>query len=114
MSVTKALVLAVLLAIGARPARAQWTVSNHALPHTVLGVGADIFVRGPWIASSFKRHTWQRVAMSCVIGAAAEGVQYDDWGSRYPVRYMVYDTGMTCAGAVATEGVIALAKKLLR
>ena len=95
----------------------QTWVNHHALIHLATGSGVDLFVHGPWITRSWRNTVAKRVAWSCVVGFSYELYQryYEGPGNgwSYPMKYVWLDTGATCVGALATEGLITVVKKVL-
>src|ERR1043166_8994110 len=71
-------IVAILLAVMATPAPAQYLDPDHCLPcrdkreHFAAGAGLDLLARGPWVARSFRDKPWKRLALTGVVATSWE------------------------------------------
>jgi len=59
-------------------------LETHPVAHVIDGGAADLIVRGPWIAQSWRDATWKRLAWAGTIGAGFECVQIQEFHGSYP------------------------------
>ncbi len=84
---------------------------NHPVAHGLGGVASQVFARGPWFSDGVRKSLWGRLGVTVAVTAFWEAEllkEYDD----YQWSYAAYDMGAAIAGALLTEGVVALVRKL--
>ena len=84
---------------------------NHPFAHGVGGVGTQLFAYGPWFAPGIRKHLLGRLGVTVVLTAAWE-LELKKELPGYQWSYAAYDMGAALGGALITEGLIALVRKL--
>lgn len=118
-------IVAVLLAVMATPAPAQYLDPDHCLTcrdkreHFAAGAGLDLLARGPWVARSFRDKPWKRVALTGVVATSWEVLEMfqdrrDGKAGRPGYGFGPLDIAATVAGAATTEVLAGLAHRLRR
>lgn len=83
--------------------------------HLALGAATALVMSGPWIAEGWRKHAWQRVAMTTVLATAYElmgAFPAPDKRGKNGYGFGGKDLALGVAGAVAFEGLRAVVRRL--
>ena len=118
-------ILAGAFVAAARPVSAQWLDPDHCVTcpdkriHFAAGAGLDLLARGPWLSKGFHDHAWKRVLVTATVAASWEMVdaleaRREGKAGRPGYGFGPVDLAATITGAVATEALQGLARKLVK
>lgn len=88
-------------------------LENHPTAHLLGGGAVNVLARGPWITKTWRDTPLKRLAWCGVFQSAWEGFQVLEIKD-YPAKVGAWDLGAALVGCAATEGVVALGRKLFR